>query len=123
VTQAPFEQACPAGQALPQLPQCFALVCSTTHRPEQLLVLGGQLVVQVPPTHTCPELQAIPQAPQLPGWLVRSAQVLPHSVRPLAHVLVDGKSMVLGSEPLDDLHAERTTNSPKIASLRGFIVA
>jgi hypothetical protein len=31
--QVPFVQVCPPGQALPHIPQCAALVCTSVHAP------------------------------------------------------------------------------------------
>jgi hypothetical protein len=93
VTHAPLEQACPDGHEWSHEPQCLALLCRVTHNPLHTVCPAGQLAPHLPPTHTCPDAHAVSQSPQWSGWLNRSAQPLPQRVRPLAQVLLDGKSM------------------------------
>jgi hypothetical protein len=71
--QAPSTHRNPAGQALPQPLQFFALVArSTQPLPGQWNVLPGQK--HCPCWHICPSGQTFPQAPQLSASVERRVQ-------------------------------------------------
>jgi hypothetical protein len=55
----------PAEQTVPQSPQLDVSAAVSTQEPPQLVVVGGQTVVQTPKEQVCPGAQALPHAPQL----------------------------------------------------------
>jgi hypothetical protein len=85
-TQAPPAHALVAlarAQALPQAPQCAALLCVLTQLPEQFVVPGPQAVTQTPAEQTCGLAQALPQVPQWAALVRVSTQAALHTVWPL----------------------------------------
>ena len=60
----------------------------STQAPEQLVVPGGQLLLQAPFPQTSPGAQASPQLPQFFGSLTTSTQAPLHRVLPASHTQV-----------------------------------
>jgi hypothetical protein len=67
-----LEHTCPAGHALPHIPQFPTSEASVTHEPEQTLWPIGQPVAHAPPTQASATPQTLPHAPQLSWDEVRS---------------------------------------------------
>ena len=73
--QLPSEQAWPAAQTVPQLPQLFSSVSVSAQMLEQRVSLAMQLTAHSPsPLQNSPSRQAAPHAPQLLESLDRLAQ-------------------------------------------------
>jgi hypothetical protein len=72
--QAPLEQTCPAGQAMPQAPQFARSVWVSRQVPPQSTVPLPQFARHVPATQAKPAAQVEPHAPQLPGSIWGFAQ-------------------------------------------------
>jgi hypothetical protein len=82
----PSEHTWPAGQTVPQPPQCAGSLRVSTHRPPHSACPAGQ--AQRPATHEVPPVQVVPHAPQWPLELRRSTQLPPQSVSPAGHMVV-----------------------------------
>ena len=72
----PFEQACPAAQAVVQLPQWFASLVTFTHPPPHVVVPVGHMAVhcELAQNGEAP-VQAVPHLPQLAPSAVRFTQL------------------------------------------------
>ncbi len=70
-------------QAVPQAPQCAALVAVSTQAPLQRVCPAGH--THMPIEHVVPPVQALPQAPQLVASEPVSTHALPQAVRPIEH--------------------------------------
>jgi hypothetical protein len=81
----PSEHSRPAGQALPQAPQCCRSVRRVTQAPLQTCCPVGQENAQRPSVQTWSAGQALPQAPQCSRWLWVSTQRPPHATSGAAH--------------------------------------
>ena len=79
----PAEHTCPAGHALPQLPQLPPSDWMSTQLPAQFVRPVRH--VHVPRLQVSPVSQAVPQAPQFVGLLVVSTQPLPHATELAGH--------------------------------------
>ena len=97
--QAPFKQASPAPQELPQAPQLRKLACVSTHVPLQSSVPTSQ--PHLPAVQIRPGSQGASQAPQLAVSLCRSTQALLHSSRPVPHDSSQRPALQTSSAPQD----------------------
>lgn len=112
---APMVQVCPAGHALPHVPQLLVLVEVSTHVPPQSIWPAGHITAMrhAPIAHAWPIGQVVPHAPQFAG----SVWVLTHV--PLQLVWPDGH--IIGPRHVPDIQvspdAHARPHDPQLASL------
>jgi hypothetical protein len=111
--QRPALHDCPAGHVVPHAPQFVALVCVSTHAPEQTVCPAGHVAPHVPAAHVAvPPLgapHALPQRPQCARVvLVLASQplaaLLSQSPKPALHINEHAPALQAGV-PLAAAHA------------------
>jgi hypothetical protein len=108
----------PPEQPTPQAPQLPLSLVVSTQAPEQEARPAGQAAMQRPSEHSCFEEQAWPHAPQFVGSAVRRTHWVPHKVvpwgqrhRPVRHSFPASQALPQAPQLFES--EERSTQAPE----------